>query len=345
MAVEQLNAPARPCSGVSSSVRPSGVIRVRHRHTERFTVVGNHLAQHRELSLVAIGLGLHIQSLPEGAKIGIKDLVRRFPEGEVTVARALRELESYGYLSRTRERTAGNRWVTRTVVYDMPPGLTPPVPTRQPVPVRQPVPTRQPVPVPTPPAGVTAVRMPLPLPVPVPAPAPPVLPGPGHPEPSDPTRHRAASELLAGLRSYDPRLLLSEQAIRRLAPAVCAWLERGVEPVAVQRALADGLPADPLRHPAGLIGHRLAASLPPPLPEREAPPRLDPIQNCERCERAFRAVEPGLCGSCASPGEDAGAPVGEDGGVAHGGAGVRVSHLRTLLRGGSGGRRRSGTAP
>ncbi len=80
---------------------------VRHRHRERFTVVGNHLAQHRELSLPAIGLGVHIQSVPDGTHVDIKSLTARFPEGEARVAAALRELEAYGYLTRTPQRTPG----------------------------------------------------------------------------------------------------------------------------------------------------------------------------------------------------------------------------------------------
>lgn len=42
----------------------SGVQHVRHRHADRFTVVGNHLAQNRRLSLVAIGIAVYVQSLP-----------------------------------------------------------------------------------------------------------------------------------------------------------------------------------------------------------------------------------------------------------------------------------------
>ncbi|WP_371678093.1 hypothetical protein [Streptomyces sp. NBC_01276] len=76
-------------------------------HTDHYTVVGNHLAQHRALSLVAIGLALHIQSLPAGSKVGIKALVGRFPEGEIRIATALRELEAHGYLERSRVRTEG----------------------------------------------------------------------------------------------------------------------------------------------------------------------------------------------------------------------------------------------
>ncbi|MCY0955921.1 hypothetical protein [Streptomyces sp. H27-H5] len=58
----------------------SGVIHVNVRHTRRFTVVGNHLAQHPEMSLVAIGHGVRVQSLPTGSRIGIRDLAPRFAE-------------------------------------------------------------------------------------------------------------------------------------------------------------------------------------------------------------------------------------------------------------------------
>lgn len=77
-----------------------GVLRVRHRHTDRFTVVGNHLAQHPTLSAVAMGLALHIQSLPDGASVTAKALTSRFREGETTIRRALNELEEAGYLER-----------------------------------------------------------------------------------------------------------------------------------------------------------------------------------------------------------------------------------------------------
>jgi len=57
--------PANPLTELPPGVPRAGVIRVRHRHTARFTVVGNHLAQHPDLSAVAIGLGVHILSLPD----------------------------------------------------------------------------------------------------------------------------------------------------------------------------------------------------------------------------------------------------------------------------------------
>ncbi|MFD0272018.1 helix-turn-helix domain-containing protein, partial [Streptomyces sp. NPDC127106] len=55
MADQQLSAPVRALSGVRH---------INRAHHTRFVVIGNHLAQHDELSLTAIGLSTHIQSLP-----------------------------------------------------------------------------------------------------------------------------------------------------------------------------------------------------------------------------------------------------------------------------------------
>ncbi|MGK5496572.1 helix-turn-helix domain-containing protein, partial [Streptomyces sp. URMC 125] len=124
----------------------------------------------------------------------------------------------------------------------------------------------------------------------------------------NPVRERAATAVLAELRRDDPRLLLSERDVTRLAPAVIAWLERGAEPDAVRRTLAAGLPAEPLRHPAALLAHRLTALLPPHLPAAPPPaprpPRPDPLQNCDGCDRAFRSPVPGLCRDCREAGAD-----------------------------------------
>ncbi|MFH0242850.1 helix-turn-helix domain-containing protein [Streptomyces sp. HK10] len=283
MAEPQLSAPSR----APSAVPRGGVVHVTVRHTERFTVVGNHLAQHRELSLTAIGLAVHIQSLPDGARVDIRTLASRFAEGETRIAAALRELEAHGYLSRTRERLPSGRVVTRTVSYDNPAATRADKAER----VR---PSRPPV------------RLPEPRPVPAPTaepgttPPPPPLPEPRTTD--NPVRERAATAILAELRRDDPRLLLSERDVARLAPAVTAWLERGAAPDAVRRTLAAGLPTEPLRHPAALLAHRLTALLPPHLPAAPPaaprPPRPDPLQNCDGCDRAFRSPAPGLCRDC-----------------------------------------------
>jgi DNA-binding GntR family transcriptional regulator len=89
-------------------------------------VVGNHLAQHRELSATAIGLAVHIQSLPDGAPVTVKALAARFSEGETRIARALNELVRAGYLVRTRTRDTTGRITTRTLFKEHPGATQPP---------------------------------------------------------------------------------------------------------------------------------------------------------------------------------------------------------------------------
>ncbi|MFD7919156.1 helix-turn-helix domain-containing protein [Streptomyces sp. NPDC059740] len=280
-----LRATARP------RVRPTapglgGVIHENTRHTRRFTVVGNHLAQHAELSLLAIGLAVHIQSLPPGARVDIKTLAHRFPEGATRIAAALRELEAHGYLRRTRERTPAGRVVTRTVSCNQP-GAARRTPERPPLGRHATPPPRAAAPHDAVAGGSRPTRRKaLPLPA---------VPQPVH---TTPGLLQTAADLLAGLRRHDARLTLSGCDTAHLAPGIAAWLEREVPASAVVRVLTTGLPPDGPRRPAALLAHRLSAHLPSPLPSaahQGAPP---PLHNCDGCDRAFRAPEPGLCRDC-----------------------------------------------
>ncbi|MFD3931004.1 helix-turn-helix domain-containing protein [Streptomyces sp. NPDC058614] len=268
--------------------RPGGVVHDNTRHTTRFTVIGNHLAQHPELSGLAIGLAVHIQSLPTGARADIKTLAARFPEGPTRIAAALRELETHGYLRRTRERTPGGRIVTRTTSCNQPGrqhsddtrALVPPA-----APKRPPHPPRKLLP---------------------------AVPQPAYPSPA---LLQTATDLLTRLRHHDPRLLISTTDTEHLAPGVAAWLERNLAPTAVQHALTTDLPPEPLRRPAALLAHRLTAQLPPPPPFRtpEASPAVrHPLRNCDNCDRAFRGPEPGTCRACTPAGRFPGTPHGSE---------------------------------
>lgn len=270
-----------------SQTSAAGVTHVRHRHDSRFTVVGNHLAQHPTLSATAIGIAVRIQSLPDGTRVGVKALAAHFSEGEQRIAAALRELEEAGYLERRKERTPEARIVTRTTYHECPHAAdAAPEPARTHRPPR-PTPQR-----PTPP-------LPAPhRPAPVARPRPTTTPTPRLDHPVDPQLQSRATDLLAGLRTADPRLLLSARDIAELAPAVCTWLQRGVPPEHVTRTLTAGLPPEPLHRPAGLLAHRLTNWLPPPLPSKAAQPPPPPLQTCDGCDRAFRARRPGRCRDC-----------------------------------------------
>ncbi|MBY8341372.1 MULTISPECIES: helix-turn-helix domain-containing protein [Streptomyces] len=288
MDTQNPSAPSRTRSRLAANNHPNqgqphtggGLRHDNTRHTARFTVIGNHLTQHAELSLLAIGLACHIQSLPKGARVDIKSLTARFPEGATRIAAALRELEAHGYLRRERIRCAGGRIVTRTVSCNQPgrarhadrEPARPPHPSK--TPTTKPAPRRK------------------------------ALPAVPQPACTAPALLQQAVDLLADLRRHDPRLLLSTCDTAHLASGVAAWLERDVTPTAVRLALTADLPDEPLRRPAALLAHRLTAQLPPPPPFRAPtppPPTRHPLQNCEGCDRAFRAPIPGRCYDCRTP--------------------------------------------
>ncbi|WP_445524688.1 helix-turn-helix domain-containing protein [Streptomyces cyslabdanicus] len=263
--------------------RGYGVTHDNTRHTTRFTVIGNHLAQHPELSGLAIGLAVHIQSLPTGAPVDIKTLAARFPEGPTRIAAALRELETHGYLRRTRERTETGRIVTRTVSCNQP-GRHRDRDASEAAPPRPPARRAATAPQQNPPRRAAL----------------PAVPKPAY---SSPALLQAATEVLAGLRRKDPRLLLSATDAEHLAPGVAAWLERDLTPTAVRHALTADLPPEPLRRPAALLAHRLAAQLPPlpPFHASEPPPPVGhPLRNCDTCDRGYRGPDPHNCRGCAS---------------------------------------------
>ncbi|MFE1729534.1 hypothetical protein ACFW6X_05120 [Streptomyces bacillaris] len=320
MTTQQGTALTHALAEVPGPLPTSGVIHVATPHTSRFTIVGNHLAQHAELSLTAIGLGTHIQSLPAGSRIGIKSLAARFPEGETRIAAALRELEAHGYLHRTRVRLANGRITTRTVFCNQPGTMGAPRPeplTPTPAPTSAPAPAPAPAPTPGPALAPPATRGSMPVPAPEPAPVP-QTPTPASaptgsarktparllPQPRELTAElrQTASTLLADLRRHAPELVLSEADIERLTPATATWLERDAHPDIIRQALTTDLP-QPVKYPAKFVRHRLTVLLPPPLPGTEEllpdrPTLVIPMQNCEGCERGYRSRVPGHCRGC-----------------------------------------------
>ncbi|MFF4472918.1 helix-turn-helix domain-containing protein [Streptomyces sp. NPDC001599] len=281
MGTPNLSVPARAESAADDNRPRSGVIHDNVRHTADFTVVGNHLAQHPHLSLLAIGLGLYVQSVRGGTPVDIKSLTARFKEGAVRISAALRELEAHGYLRRERNRAPDGRIVTRTVSCNDPRARRRPTDPERPArrtgparpertgPQRRAHPRR------------TAGRKALPA-----------VPQAGG---EIPGLLQTAVDLLTDLRRHDSRLMLSATDTAHLAPGVAAWLERDVLPSGVRHALTTGLPDDPLHRPAALLAHRLTDRLPPPPPFRTqsavVPPPRHPLQNCEGCDRGFRAPE------------------------------------------------------
>ncbi|MEW2253791.1 hypothetical protein [Streptomyces sp. NPDC047869] len=315
MADSQSNARLRADAGAPTS----GVIHVRTRLTADFTVLSNALAQRRG-SAVTIGVAAYILSLPDGSPVSIAALCEHFTEGEILISRALRELEAAGYLERRRERLSSGQIRTRTYLYDVPGGAPgpdgppepPAAPPRPPKPRRQPIRPRpaqsraeftaasagHPSPAPqVPPAGTKTETE-------VQAPAPALRADTQHqteaPAPLADAEPRAVA-VLAALRRVDPRLVLSGREAARLAPAVAEWLAAGLDSAQITGLLTAGLPGSLRARPAHILAFRLRET---PLPAPPEPPRpvvrpsAQPLQNCDGCDRAFRAPAPGHCRDC-----------------------------------------------
>ncbi|MFB7300910.1 hypothetical protein [Streptomyces rubiginosohelvolus] len=330
MDTQQNTALTRALAEVPGPLPVSGVIHITLPHTDRFTVVGNHLAQHPDLSCTAVGIAVRIQSLPQGAKVGIKALAAHCREGEKRIAAALRELEAHGYLRRVRDRLPSGRIITRTVFCNRPtallhprrpaeappqpakpePAPTPvpapmqqPAPGPAPAPMQEPAPAQEPAPVPVcipmaaPPAPEVPVAPPAPsapLFVPrVPPPTAPKAPRRPLPQPSEltPDLDRAATAFLSDLHRHAPQFTLSGDDVRRLVPGVAAWLERAARPDAIRRALTAD-PPHPLKHPAKLLAHRLTELLPP------APPGVDALAALDRHRPRFTVTPFQTCEDC-----------------------------------------------
>ncbi|WP_228978286.1 helix-turn-helix domain-containing protein [Streptomyces sp. DH12] len=254
---------------------------VRHRHRERFTVVGNHLAQHPGLSACAIGIGVYIQSLPDGAVVSIRTLTARFREGERRIGQALNELEAAGYLERTRHRVDGARIVTRTRWFEHPAYREPGTPKPPPTAVAR-AGTRGPECRSGSSADSAAGR------------------GPEAAPSALPEDLRPAADLLVRLRQREPRIVLSEQDVHRLAPLARKWLDRGTGPGVTARILVGDLPPGTIRWPGRFVEYRLRTWMPPVLPPPPEETRPLPLQNCDACDRAFRAALPGTCPGCSA---------------------------------------------
>ncbi|MEV8037028.1 hypothetical protein [Streptomyces sp. NPDC086182] len=296
MADPQSNARLRADAGAPTS----GVIHVRTRLTADFTVLSNALAQRRG-SAVTIGVAAYISSMPDGSSVTIAALCEHFSEGEILISRALRELETAGYLERRRERLSTGQIRTRTYFYDVPGGD--PDPDGPPEPPKPPWPRQQPATAPAVPPASAAVQPPVQAEAETPIPR------------ADADSFAVADPLadadpqavavLAALRRVDARLVLSAREAARLAPAVTRWLAAGLLPTQITDHLTARLPDHFLTRPAGILAYRLKET-PLPLPaqarstEPFVSPAVLPMRNCDGCDRGFRTAEPGRCRDCRS---------------------------------------------
>src|SRR5262245_26297975 len=93
---------------------------VREARRERYTTIANRGIEDARLSFRARGVLVYLLSKPDDWRTTSTQLAAATTEGRDAIRAALRELETAGYLERTKRRTAGGQWCTETVVHESP---------------------------------------------------------------------------------------------------------------------------------------------------------------------------------------------------------------------------------
>lgn len=251
----------------------------RSAHQRFFTTLGNAALRDSRLSFCARGILAHLLSQPDGKRDDIRTLTERTPEGRERVASAMRELERFGYLRRTKRRTSEGQIYTEVEVFEAPDG-----PSSQAAPNAG-----------FPDSGRLAAGPDGDHPVNERGEEPTLPVSPDQDEASGREvagneETQASTDLLARIARTEPKLSLGQLEALRLAPLVTEWRRRGASELHVIGSLTAGLPRNGIHHPARFIESRLVAKMPA---ERcTAPARLE----CDVC----RAPVPvsGLCRSC-----------------------------------------------
>lgn len=92
----------------------------RDEHSQRFVILHNHVARDKRMSRRARGLLAELLSYPPTCKVTSETLAEGGPEGRDAIRATLRELEDYGYITRTKKRDDHGRWQTIMKVRETP---------------------------------------------------------------------------------------------------------------------------------------------------------------------------------------------------------------------------------
>lgn len=95
-------------------------IRRGQRASDNFAQISNVILQDERLSYRARGLAASMLSRPPGWTTSAERLAATGAEGRDAVRSALRELEQFGYLVRSRTQDEQGRWQHDQDVYDIP---------------------------------------------------------------------------------------------------------------------------------------------------------------------------------------------------------------------------------
>lgn len=90
------------------------------RASDNFAQIANTILQDERLSYRARGLAASMLSRPPGWTTSSERLAAAGAEGREAVRSALKELEKFGYLIRTRAKNDKGQWLHQQEVFDIP---------------------------------------------------------------------------------------------------------------------------------------------------------------------------------------------------------------------------------
>jgi hypothetical protein len=256
----------------------------RSAHLRFFTTLGNEVLRDSRLSYCARGVLGHLLSQPDGKRDDIRTLTERTPEGRERVASAMRELEKFGYLKRTKTRTPEGHIYTEIDVFDTPEGASPQATPNAGSPASGGLADS--------PDGDHPVKEGVEEPT---LPMPPTQDAEDGREGDAGEETRASADILARVARTEPKLSLGRREALRLAALVTEWRRRGASELHIIGSLTAGLPREGVYHPARFIESRLVSKMPAERCTTSARPECDecgaPVLAPGRC-RSCRALEP-----------------------------------------------------
>jgi hypothetical protein len=93
---------------------------IRAKRKTNYTIMSNVGLEDNRLSLKAKGMLAYLLSKPDNWQVSDRQLSTIGPDGRTAVQAALKELETYGYLNRTRVRREDGTFCGQSIVYDEP---------------------------------------------------------------------------------------------------------------------------------------------------------------------------------------------------------------------------------
>ena len=93
---------------------------IRAQRKDHFTVINNIAIDDTRLGFRAKGVLIFILSKPDNWSVSERGLAQVGPDGREAVGAALRELETCGYLRRTKSRNPDGTWAWDSMIFDVP---------------------------------------------------------------------------------------------------------------------------------------------------------------------------------------------------------------------------------